>query len=913
MTKGSEAALTAGRLSTGVASQDDPEQRAAALAKFISGYEPEAIGPVLGITVGDACGRIEFGLTFLSLINRDLLERNLPDWDWGGLDNYFRKSKLDDTWRLFRRFSPQEAEYVTAKTSMLIEVMYMLIEDDLLDPGSDMECTGADIALKVMGEPGSGETDFRLSLSSYPVAVRKFMKDILTELDFIEKSPGTWNFTISPASLKKYAAGGNLAAHLGTGQMSRAMAQRNAENLVKRLELLVKVLQMFPSGHPSIDPSTESFVSVLSRFHKDSEQVTISVMGDSVMVNDISIEKKTSDIRTFIRSFTERKMSSLTFAPETTTEDVKTFTRLFNRPPSYISEHGGMGRLVELRDLPSISVNRFHYQLISGDGDGAQTLSRSEVTVEDAIFSELIDRLERGDSIDNLPGSKIGDALKCVLAAAREDRDEQRGMIARFITALDPTLLERGLLSSPAVQRGMAWKAVRRMIDSLLNSLSSPDPDVRHEALGKLRDMAMLAVERGKENSTIQILERVTLLMKREQDPDALYRGVILVASLIETLLARGMISIALEAGKTLHNLQSMKFPRLELEAARKRALSEARRRVDTIDGAEVLVQKLLSEDASVAGEAQRLAMILPPDNLVSQLMHVFHEDNRRLRSKAFQALLRLGRRGLTSIHSKLKEVVTGFETNLDEAARSLPDSDWFLARNMIQILREIGSPDSEAVLADLCRVSDSRIRRECLLALVKVSLTTAESLSLQLVLDRSKDVAEIALDIITKQASNNPAFVPRIIEAFRRNPQIRREILESFSILGKHRQVIEFLSECIEEGSSGILFKDPEMVAETFRIMRRYGTDAELPVLENLRDEVEGGLFRKSKIGRELVSQLKEIIEALKLTTSVIESGERGRAGNGRNGQKKVDAELKYPSGDDEITILGPDFRGRT
>ncbi|MFO8182715.1 MAG: HEAT repeat domain-containing protein [Candidatus Aegiribacteria sp.] len=913
MTTGSEAVLTAGRLSTNVSSQEDPEQRVAALAKFISGYEPEVIGPVLGIAVGDACSRIEFGLTFLSLINRDLLQSTLPDWDWRGLDNYFRKSKLDDTWRLFSRLSPEEAEYVTAKTSMLIEVMYILIEDDLLDPGSDMECTGADIALKVMGEAGSGEQNFRLSLSSYPMAIRKFMKDILTELDFIEKSPGIWNFFISPASLKKYSAGGNLAAHMGTGQMSQAMAQRNAENLVKRLELLVKVLQMFPSGHPSIDPSTESFVSVLSRFHKDNEQVTISVMGDSVMVNDVSIDKKTTDIRNFIRSFTERKMSSLTFAPETSAEDVKTFARLFNRPPSYISEHGGMGRLVELRDLSSISINRFHYQLISGDGDTDQSLSRSDVTVEDAIFSELIDRLERGDSIDNLPGNKIGDALKSVLAAAREDREEQRGMIARFVTALDPTLLERGLLSNPAIQKGMAWKAVRRMIDSLLNSLSSPDPDVRHEALGKLKDMAMLAVERGKENSTIQIVERVTLLMKREQDPDALYRGVILVSSLVEVLLARGMISIALEAGRTLHNLQSMKFPRLELEAARKRALSEARRRLDTIDGAEVLVQKLLSEDVSVAGEAQRLAMILPPDNLVSQLMHVFHEDNRRLRSKAFQALLRLGRRGLTSIHGKLKEVVTGFDPNLDEASGSLPDSDWFLARNMIQILREIGSPDSESVLADLCRVSDSRIRRECLLALVKVSLTTAESLSLQLVLDRSKDVAEIALDIITKQASNNPAFVPRIIEAFRRNTSIRREILESLSILGKHRQVIEFLSECLEKGPSGILFDDPEMLAETFRIMRRYGTDTELPVLENLRDEVEGGLFKKSKIDRELVSQLKETIEALKLSTSVIESGDSGKPGNERKRQKRRADELKYPSGDDEITILGPDFQGRT
>ena len=73
-----------------------------------------------------------------------------------------------------------------------------------------------------------------------------------------------------------------------------------------------------------------------------------------------------------------------------------------------------MARLIELRGLDTISINRFHYELIAEKGDSDRTLARSEVTVEDAIFSELIDRLERGDSIDTLPGKNIGDALKAV-------------------------------------------------------------------------------------------------------------------------------------------------------------------------------------------------------------------------------------------------------------------------------------------------------------------------------------------------------------------------------------------------------------------------------------------------------------------------------------------------------------------
>ncbi len=895
--------LVAIRLTAAVSSQESPESRLDSLTKFISGYKAEVISHVLGSMVGDTCTRIEAGITFLSFIDRSLMKKCIPDWDWSGLEGWFSKSRLEEAWNLYSRIPPGAADYVKAKISMLIEIIYILIEDDLLDPEADMDCSGADIALSVLRGAGKEGTSFRISLNSYPMELRKFLKDILAEFDFIEKGPGIWQFTFSKSALDSFSSGTNLIAHLGAGQMSQTVALRNAENLVKRLELLVKALQMFPSGHPSIDPSIESFLSILSKFYKEKEQVTLSVMGDSVMVNDISVEAKNSSVSGFIRAFIERKMSSLTFEPGLKAEDVKTFAKIFNRPPAYISEHGGMDRLLELRSIDSISINRFHYQLISEDGDADQTLARGEVTIEDAIFSELIDRLERGESIDSLPGSKIGDALKYVLAAAKDNKVEQRSMIARFVTALDPSLLEKGLLSNRIIQRGMAWKAVRKIIDRLLASLPSPDPDTRHSTVGKLQDMALLAVERGKENSTIQIIENISMLLKREQDPDVLYRGIILTATIMEALLARGMMTIALEAGKILLNLESMRFSRTELEAARKRSLAEAQRKMDTIEAAETLVQRILSDDEVVAKDARRLAMAAPPDNLVSQLVNIFHEDNRRLRSKAFRMLLKMGNRGLTAIHKQLTEIVTAFNSQMEGISYTLPETDWFKARNMVQVLRDIGSPSSEQILAELCKVPDSRIRRECLLALTKVSSTTAESLSMYLILDKSKEVAEIALDILTKQAMRNPAFIPRLTEAFRKNSDIRIEILESFSMLGNQKAVITFLARCLQAGSSGLLFEHYDLISSAFRIISRYGGEEELPVLEKLLNEVEGGFFKKSKIDRSLIQQLKETIQNLKLSEKVIEvNAEHVPQPARKNSSPRT-------NDDDEITILGPNY----
>lgn len=879
--------MAAARLAKAVSSQETAEERIKTLSTFISGYEPDSIGSVLGLIISDSCKRIEAGLTFLFLMDRSLLSNSLPDWNWPILFDWFSKTSLETAWELFDRIPSNARKYFYSKLAMLIEVIYILIQDDLLDPEVDLDCSGADIAVRVLKSKEPGSNLFHISLSSFPVNIRKFMKDILSEMDFIETIPGQWQFTFSKEMIEDYSVGNNLISHKGSGQMSQALAQRNAENLIKRLELLMKTLQMFPSGHPSIEPSTDAFTSILSKFLGENAQVTLSIMGDTVMVNDFRVERKSLGSGGFVRSFSDRKISSISFSPGITGDQIQIFAKIFNRPPVYIAEHGGMARLIELRGLDTISINRFHYELISEKGDSDRTLARSEVTVEDAIFSELIDRLERGDSIETLPGKNLGDALKSVLAAANDDKEEQRGLIARFITALDPSLLEKGLLSNIYVQRGMAWKAIRKIIDSLLRSLSSPDPDVRHRTVGKLQDMVFLAVERGKENSTSQIIESISKMLKREHDPDVLYRAVILTASLMEALLARGNMSIALKAGNILSNLQVMQYPRTELEAARKRSLSEAQRKLDTLSAAEALIPRLLSDDTNVTKEAEQLAAILPPENLVSQLVNIFNEDNRRIRAKAFKILLSMGKRGLSTIHNRLKDIVTAFNSQVDKASFNLLDSDWYTARNMIQVLRDIGSPSSETVLADLCRIPDYRIRRECLLALIKSSNTTAESLSLHLISDESSDVSIIALNILTKQAAFNPAYIPKITYAFRKNKQIRPEIMESFSILGIHDQVRDFLLKCINEGESGQLFEDPSLASGAFRILKRYGGNKELAVLEKLLSYVEGGFFKKSKINRQLLQELKDVILTLKLSSDVIESDD-------------------MKSDDDEITVLG-------
>ena len=68
---------------------------------------------------------------------------------------------------------------------------------------------------------------------------------------------------------------------------------------------------------------------------------------------------------------------------------------------------------------------------------------------------------------------------------------------------------------------------------------------------------------------------------------------------------------------------------------------------------------------------------------------------------------------------------------------------------------------------------------------------------------------------------------------------------------------------------------------------MKRYGGNRELDALEKLLSKVEGGFLKKSKINRQLLQELKDVVLSLQLSADVIQ------------------AENKKPD-DDEITVLG-------
>ncbi len=869
MVSGKATELTAVRLTTAVSNKEEGSSALEVLASLIVDLKSDEAGAVIGTIVNHSCQRVDAAIAFLSLLDRPGLEELIPDWDWKRFDGWFSGTTMGMVWEDFARLDAPSRRAVKAKVSLLMEISYILTTESTQKPEDGEGRTGADLALGILKENDPGSRILEVALTDYPLEVRSSLRGILSELDFIEENVGCLKYSFSNEALEDAAAGGNLSSHEGTSLLAQALAGRKAENLVKRLELLMRSLMMFPSGHPSVKPALESFLSLLGDFMSLEEQVTLSLVGETVLVNSVRVRRQSRAAADFARSMIDRKTNSISFSGGITETDMMTFSGIYNKPPSYIDEHGGMARLLDLRGLDNITVNRFHYELMSDADEITGGLSRGDLAVEDAIFMELISRLEKGESLESMPGEAIGGALKKILEESDSDRTNGRALLARFISALDPSLLETGLLSSRSVQRGMAWGAIRTIITSHLERLGSKDPDVRHTALAGLREMGILAIERGKDNSILQVVERISSAIRSEVDPDALYRAVCTMGALQERLLARGMTSIALEAGRILAELDMRKFSRNEMESARARSLEEARRELDTMAVADEVVRRLLSEDRNVSREAGRLALSIPPGCLIAQLVDIFHSDDRHMRARAFRVLLNFRKKALPVLHEKLEEIRDPVNTARDPHTGRLDDHDWFQARNIVQVLRDIRADASTPMLEQLCADPDPRLRRESLLALMIVSRPTADGLAPNLLSDPSPEVAMVALNLVAKMASSNPVFTGTIINAFGRE-DIRPAVMKALDRLGDQLPVREFLLSGFRDTDDAVSFNGTLTASSALSTLVRFGDTKEVEILDRYLREVEGGFLKKSQIDKGLLTELKKAVTALRRRTEL-------------------------------------------
>ena len=847
-------------------SKSDSEARRALVGKRVGGLDLDVAIGLCEYADDGFRKRAELGLLFLALLDLPLLESQLPEGFWQDIrgDLLKKRPALVDSWNRFARIDASAHETVRAKISLLLEIQFLLLQELQESSSPAMESCGGDIALKVLQSPQPESMRLQVESTAYPLSGRKILAEILSELDFIEEGDNRWDFNLSQSIIEHLCSGANLSAHRAGSAMSQAMVTRLSENLVKRFGFIIRSIGMYPAGHPAIQPSVDSFMNLLDQIMGDSPMVTLTLMGGDLMVNDMQVKKSSRAAQNFIKDMSERNLNSVSIHPGVGSDDVLRFASVFNKPPIYIKEHGGLAKLLERREIKRISIDQFHYALVSDDGTvmGLST-SPEETALEDIIFGELVERLERGDTLRDLPNEKVGEALKKVLQDASAGVDRQRNMLASFVAALDPTILERGLLARSDVQRDMAWSAVRRIIKARLRDLSSSDEDVRLEAIEKLMGFALIAIERNKDNTVMQLLDAMTGKLADESSPDCLFAAISAAGTLLERLIARGKLASAELPAQILKQQDTAESSDPDVASARRRALAEARRRIDTPEVADALLQRLMSQNEVVAREAETISSVLPLTNLIIHLTEVFLEPDIKRRARAYRVLKALGERSLPVLHGRLSRLSLRYETQRDPDTMQLIDDEWYIARNVIGIVGELESASSVLVLDQLCYDRDDRIRHRSLVALARVSEEKALDAALHLLEDRSLEVSKAALDMAVKEARFRPGVIPMLIDVYSQRPEMWPDFLNAMEWLLDVDEVLSFIASTFTH--EGLLpFGDNELAIQAAGMLEDAGGEEELKILEGYLARVSG-LRKRRGIDRTVTAAVGGAIEAIR------------------------------------------------
>lgn len=759
---------------------------------------------------------------------------------------------LVKVWRAVESFSEEHRKNLLARSSLILEVA-CLGWQDVRDMGrASGSLSGSSILVSLCDEEDEGSQILRTESGSWPSGIWKKMEEVLGELDFTRERDRSWKYQIDHDSRSRLISGANIKAYVKTGAstLSPLALARLSQNLVTRFSLLLRTISMYPADHPSISPALASFIDLLDAF-ADSEagMVALTILGGELMLNNVRVKSRTKSTQNFLAHLTERRINSISFQLGLDSESLFTFIELLNRKPAQIRERGGLSEMCRTRGIENVTVDEFRYALVAKDGKLVSEVVTGSVdsTLEDLIFRELIDRLQKGDSIKDIPTQQLGEALSRILEEAASGSGKYRSMLADFVATLDPTILERGILVSRELQKTLAWGALRKIIDKNIEDLDSKNQDCILDALDKLTQLVCIGAERGKTHTVMHVTDNVRgLLLAGSVPPDALFASIILLGTVCERLIATGRLTAASELVSTISDCRMLPVDTPAHASALRRGLSEAFRRIDTPEAADVILQAFMESDESRYQAAEKITAQVMFRNLGMRLVDLFLERKRDIRARVYSVLRRFGTGYLLMFHNRIDELEgSGLSVRDSETGRFVAQ-DWYIMRNLVSLLGDLASARSVPVLERLCDDSDDRVRRQALVSLMKISEEKAISYAANMIGDPSLDVISVSVEILAKAETVDRGLIPAMLRLMHTHPSARKTLIRYFINVHDDYAVKRHFRTAFSH-CKGIPFDNEDLMHDGLVVLIRSGKTEDIDALNAFLEKNSGGKLKRA------------------------------------------------------------------
>ena len=777
---------------------------------------------------------------------------------------------LVKVWRATESLKEEYRVNFMARCSLLLETACLAWQDARDVGRASGSLSGSSIILSLCSGEDMGTQILRTESGAWPSAVWKKMEEVLEELDFTRERDKSWKYHIDLDSRSRLVSGANIKAYVksGASTLSPLALARLSQNLVTRFSLLLRTIGMYPADHPAISPALDSFIVLLDAF-ADSEagMVALTILGGELMLNNVKVKSRTKSTQNFLAHLTERRINSISFQLGLDSENLFTFVDLLNRKPAQIRERGGLNEMCRTKGIQNVSVDEFRYALVAKDGKLVSEVVTGSVdsTLEDLVFRELIDRLQKGDSIKDIPSHQLGEALSRILEEAASGSGKYRSMLADFVATLDPSILEKGILVSRELQKTLAWGALRKIIDKNLEDLDSENQDCVLDALDKLNQLACIGAERSKTHTVMHVTDNVRgLILQGSLQPESLFASIILLGSVCERLIATGRLTNASELVSTISDCRMLPVDTPAHASALRRGLSEAFRRIDTPEAADIVLQAFMESDESRYQAAEKITSHVMFRNLGMRLVDLFLERKRDVRARVYSVLRRFGTGYLLMFHNRIEELERGGLSVRDRETGRFVLQDWYIIRNLLSLLGDLGSDRSLPVLERLCDDSDDRVRKQALVSLMKISQEKAILFASNMIGDPSQEVIAVAIDVLAKAALTDRGLIPAMLRLMHTLPSSRKALMRYLIKVYDDNAVLRHFRTSFSH-CRGILFDDEDLMHDALAILIKSGKTEDIATLKDYLEKNSGGKLKRPSAPENVIASVSAAIDVIR------------------------------------------------
>lgn len=243
-------------------------------------------------------------------------------------------------------------------------------------------------------------------------------------------------------------------------------------DVLKEIDAAIKRLAMYPPEHPAAIKAAEKPFFTLQEMFENTDHVTISQVGDKIIVNGDSVKEDLLPER-LKEEFQEQNINSLTFLNTLTKEELSKFLSFFVKPLEKSARKRILIEFISKNEIRSIQFNELRYELVSDD----EVVVKAEV-LEGADLKAQISKIikENPDLVKDILLNKPVKQESCIEKFGTEvNLDQLTQEVQKQVKHLTDdevlSLLASGLESTLKKSEGEDKKSVVNEVANLVHKL----------------------------------------------------------------------------------------------------------------------------------------------------------------------------------------------------------------------------------------------------------------------------------------------------------------------------------------------------------------------------------------------------------------------------------------------------------